>query len=147
MTEAFDPAAIDVDDAVKLVASATDEQLAEVMSSPQSEQIIAEVFRQMQERFKGGGNAPDAILHWKITGRPDGGEDQWTVKVADGKCETKQGLEGDARVTLTIDGPNFMRLVTGAAAGPMLFIAGKLKMEGDIPFAAQIQSLFEIPSA
>jgi hypothetical protein len=45
-----------------------------------------------------------------------------------------------------MDGPTFLRLVTGNAAGPMLFISGKLKIEGDIPFAAQAQSLFEIPS-
>jgi len=49
-------------------------------------------------------------------------------------------------VTITTDGVNFMKLVTGNAAGPMLFVSGKLKIAGDVPFAARMTSLFTIPS-
>jgi putative sterol carrier protein len=48
-------------------------------------------------------------------------------------------------VTLKLDGVNFLRLVTGNAIGPMLFMSGKLKIEGDLMFAAQIQSMFVLP--
>jgi putative sterol carrier protein len=42
---------------------------------------------------------------------------------------------------------DFLKLVTGNAAGPMLFMTGKLKIEGDLMFAATVQSLFRIPGA
>ena len=47
--------------------------------------------------------------------------------------------------TLKLDGVDFLKLVTGNAIGPMLFMSGKLKIEGDLMFAAQIQSMFTIP--
>jgi putative sterol carrier protein len=50
-------------------------------------------------------------------------------------------------VTLALDGVDFMRLVTGNAAGPTLFMSGKLKIEGDLMFAPQIATMFRIPTA
>ncbi len=43
----------------------------------------------------------------------------------------------------TIAGTNFLRLVTGDAAGPMLFMRGKLKIRANV-FAASAASLFTI---
>ena len=57
------------------------------------------------------------------------------------------GLSADtARVTFTIGGADFLRLVTGNAQGPMLFMSGRLKIEGDMMFAASAASLFTIPT-
>ena len=144
--EGMDLSSIPISDVIKLVGTATDEQLAEGMNSPNRGQILAEIFKQMSEHYRAGPNPVDAVIHWKITGKPDGGDDGWTATLSDGKCTTAEGLEGDPRVTFAMEGPTFLKLVTGNAAGPMLFISGKLKIEGDIPFAAQAQSLFEIPS-
>ena len=144
--ENLDLSSIDVGEVAKLVGSATDEQLEEVMKGPQRDDILAEVFRQMEEFYRPGPAPAEAVLAWVITGRPDGGEDRWYVALQGNTCKTGQEALGDPRVTMTMDGPTFLRLVTGNAAGPMLFISGKLKIEGDIPFAAQVQSLFEIPS-
>jgi putative sterol carrier protein len=142
----MDLSSIPISEVIKLVGAASDEQLQEGMASDQRGQILAEVFKQMSEHYRPGSNPADAVIHWKITGKPDGGEDGWTATLKEGKCTTTEGLEGDPRVTFKMDGPTFLRLVTGNAQGPMLFISGKLKIEGDIPFAAQAQSLFEIPS-
>jgi predicted lipid carrier protein YhbT len=48
-------------------------------------------------------------------------------------------------VTLKLDGLDFLKLVTGNANGPALFMSRKLKIEGDLMFSAQIQSMFTIP--
>ena len=85
------------------------------------------------------------MLHWKITGRSDGGLDHYEVVLRDGTCTAGKDPQHEPRVTLTLDGVDFMRLVTGNAAGPMLFMSGKLKIEGDLMFSAQIQSMFTIP--
>jgi hypothetical protein len=144
-TEQVDLSNIDVGDVIKMVGEATDEQLDEGMKGPQREEILAEVFRQIGDHYRPGPGADDAVIHWVITGRPDGGEDRWQVKLHDGKCDVSKDGGDDPRVTFTMDGPTFMRLVTGNAQGPMLFISGKLKISGDIPFAARVQSFFEIP--
>jgi putative sterol carrier protein len=50
-------------------------------------------------------------------------------------------------VTFKIGPVDFLRLVSGNANGPMLFMSGKLKIEGDLMFASTMTSLFRIPKA
>jgi putative sterol carrier protein len=50
-------------------------------------------------------------------------------------------------VTLKLGAVPFLKLVTGNADGPSLFLSGKLKIEGDLILAARLPGLFEIPRA
>ena len=50
-------------------------------------------------------------------------------------------------MTIVIDGVDFLKLVTGNANPVISFITGKLKIKGDLGFAAQIPGLFRIPTA
>jgi putative sterol carrier protein len=143
----FDTTQFKEEDVVKLVSGASDEQIAEVINGPQREQILAEIFRRMEEHFKpGSAEDVDAVIHWQITGKPDGGEDGWEVVIKGDKCTATADPKADPRVTFTLDGVDFLKLVTGNAAGPAMFMTGKLKIEGDLMFSARIQSLFQIPS-
>ncbi len=142
----FDPSAIKVEEVPALIASASDEQLGEMMSGPLREDILKEIFSRMEEHFKPGAAADiDAVIHWKVTGGPGSG-DHWETVIKDGRCTTSNEPQGDPRVTLETDGANFLKLVTNNANGPLLFMSGKLKVQGDIPFSARIPSLFTIPS-
>jgi putative sterol carrier protein len=44
-----------------------------------------------------------------------------------------------------MDGEDFLRLVTNNVPGPQLVMSGKLKIEGDMIFAATAASLLTIP--
>lgn len=147
-TEAADFSGLDVDEAVKMIGSVPDEQLAEGMRSEGRDAILREVFGRMEEHFKADqAKDVDAVIHWKITDGPDGRTDHWETVIKDDKCTvTDKPQHDDPRVTIQTDGVNFMKLVTGNAAGPMLFVSGKLKLSGDVPFAARMTSLFTIPS-
>jgi putative sterol carrier protein len=142
--EGIDAAAVDPEQFAQTIGQISEDRLRKAMSGPLREQIVAEVFRRMEEHFRGG-SATEAVIHWRITGRPDGGEDHWEVVIHDGKCATSSEPKSEPRVTLKLDGVDFLRLVTGNANGPMLFMSGKLKIEGDLMFSAQIQSMFRIP--
>ena len=145
-TVGTDFASVDPEQVAGTISSASDEQLREALSGPQRQAIIGEVFRRMEQHFKPSSAAGvDAVVHWKITGRPDGAIDHYEVVLKDGSCTAGNDPQHEPRVTLTLDGVDFMRLVTGNAAGPMLFMSGKLKIEGDLMFSAQIQSMFTIP--
>jgi putative sterol carrier protein len=141
-----DFSSIDPEQVAGTISSATDEQLREALGGPQRDAIIGEVFRRMEAHFKPSSAAGvDAVIHWKITGRSDAGVDHYEVVLRDGSCTSSKTPQHEPRVTLTLDGVDFMRLVTGNAAGPMLFMSGKLKIEGDLMFSTQIQSMFTIP--
>lgn len=143
----FDPAQLNVEEVPALVGAATDDQLTEMMAGPMRDDILAEIFKRMEEHFKPGAAADiDAVIHWNVSGRADGGTDHWEAVIKDGKCSVTTEPQGDPRVTLETDGANFLKLVTNNANGPMLFMSGKLKVKGDIPFSARIPTLFTIPS-
>ena len=143
----IDPAQIDANELAKNMAAATDEQLAELMAGPMRGQILSEIFRRMAEHFRAdAARDTEAVIHWRIGGRSDGGADEYETVIRDGACEAHRGLAPEQpRVAFAIDGADFLKLVTGNAVGPMLFMSGKLKIEGDLMFAASAASLFTIP--
>jgi putative sterol carrier protein len=146
--QAPDLASVSAEDFAALVANATDEQLAEAMSGPNRGLALREIFARMAEhldpvRAKG----QDAVIHFQISGRPDGGQDEYEVVVRDGKCTVSETPSEEARVTLNLDPVGFLKLITNRVSGPELFMTGKLKIEGDLMYAPQIASLFRIPSA
>ena len=144
----FDPAQVDAEELARNMGAVTDDQLREVMASPMRGQILAEIFRRMEEHFRPeAAGATDAVIQWRIGGRPEGGYDEYETEISNGACSVREGLgPAEPRVKFTIDGADFLRLVTGNVAGPTLFMTGKLKIEGDLMFAATTASLFTIPS-
>jgi putative sterol carrier protein len=139
---------IDPAEAAKAVAQVSPEQLAEGMRSEMRGQILDQVFARMREHIKSDAAATvNAVVHWKIGGRSDGGEDLYEVVIRGGDCIVNEEAQEQPTVTLTVDGADFLRLVTGNANGPELFMSGKLKIEGDLAFASTLPALFTIPRA
>jgi len=140
---------VSADQLAALAANATDEQLTEGMADPQARKaILDEIFRRMCEHVDADkAKGINAVLHWKITEGPEGSIDHYEVVLNDGTCTVSETPEGDPRVTFTVGPAAFLKLVSGAQAGPVLFMAGKLKIEGDLMFASQIATMFRIPQA
>jgi putative sterol carrier protein len=149
LADAPDLANIDADQLAQLAAGATDEQLAEGMSDPEArQQILDEIFRRMSEHVEPDkAKGSDAVLHFKITDHPDGGHDHYEVVLDGGECTVSETPEGEPKVTFTIPPAAFLRLVSGAQPGPVLFMSGQLKIEGDLMFASQVATFFRIPQA
>src|SRR5215211_5800807 len=124
-------------------------QLAQGMADAEARKAtLDEIFKRMAEHVephKARGN--DAVIHWKILDAPGGGYDHYEVLLADGKCTVTDEPSREPRVTFRIGPVDFIKLVSGNAAGPMLFMTGKLKIEGDLMFASTMTSLFRIPRA
>ena len=139
----------DVDPAAfaRAVAETPDDALAEGMASENRALILDEIFAQMERHFDAArGGDVEAVIDWKILDRPEGGYDHYRVTLAGGECRVdKDPGEGSPRVTFKVKPVTFLRLVTGNASGPQLFLTGKLKIDGDLMFAARVQNLFEIP--
>jgi putative sterol carrier protein len=138
-----DPAAF-----ARAVAETPDEALAEGMRSENRDLILDEIFSRMEHHFDASQAAGvEAVIDWKIWDRPDGGYDHYRVTITGGACSVAKDPGEDAapRVTFKLRPVTFLRLVTGGASGPQLFLTGKLKIDGDLMFAARVQNLFEIP--
>ena len=140
---------LDADQLAKLVAGASDEQIAEGMSNPEGRKTtLDEIFRRMGEHVEPSkAKGHDAVVHFKILDAPGGGYDHYEVVIENGKATITDEPAREPRVTFSISPVDFIRLVSGNAAGPMLFMTGKLKIEGDLMFASTMTSLFRIPGA
>ena len=150
-SQAIDPAAIDTasvdpEEFARNISKVSDDQLAEAMASPLRPTILNEVFGRMEEHFHADrASNVDAVIHWRIGGGPSGAENHYEVIVREGELSHTDEPSEEPRVTFKMDGATFLKLVTGNASGPMLFMTGRLKIEGDMMFAPQVQSLFKIP--
>ena len=90
----FDPATfstVEPKEFAKIVKSTPDDKIREVMQSDLRDQVLGEVFRRMPSMFRADrAGSANAVIHWNITDRPDGGSDPYEVVIADGACTVKR---------------------------------------------------------
>ncbi|MQA27088.1 MAG: sterol-binding protein [Micromonosporaceae bacterium] len=135
------------EDLANLVKNASNSQLREVMGDPGVRaKVLDEIFGRMGARYQGGESTSGAI-HWKILDKPGGGHDLYQTALSGGQCTVSQETTQEPRVTISLTGPEFLKLVSGNGSPTMMFFSGKLKLAGDIGFAAGLINLFDIPRA
>ncbi len=106
---------------------------------------LEDAFRRMTEGFDAAAAGDlDAVLEWRITGRPGGGHDRFQLHISDGECRLVPGGDAAATVTLTIRAEDFLKLMSGSARGSALFTFGKMKIDGDVVLAARVPSFFRV---
>ncbi|WP_433653240.1 SCP2 sterol-binding domain-containing protein [Micromonospora zamorensis] len=147
----FDPATfanVGPKEFAQLVKSTPDDKIAQVMSGDMRDKVLGEVFGRMPSLFRADrAGSTNAVIHWVITGRPDGGSDTYEVAIADGACVVNETPQHDPKLSLTMGPVEFLKIVSGGANPVMMFMTGKLKAKGDLGLAANIANLFDIPKA
>jgi predicted lipid carrier protein YhbT len=125
----------------RIVRDATDEQL-EAGLRANREIILAEVFRQMPDRLDAEAAADvDAVVEWRIRDE-EGSHDAWQVAIRGGRATVSRGATAEPAAVLEIGGVDFLRLAGGAVEGPLLFMHGRLRVEGDLVLAVRLPLLF-----
>jgi putative sterol carrier protein len=108
--------------------------------------VIAGIFRQMPRQLKASAAKTDATVRWDITAG-SGDAETWYAIFADGRCRTtREAPAENPRTTFTVDALDFIRLAAGAENPMAMFQNGRIKISGDLFFAAQVQSMFAIPA-
>ena len=142
-----DPAAIDPEQFAAMVGQASDEELAQGFAANR-DLILGEIFRRMGEHFDpSAAQGVNAVVDWRILDGPDGGDDRWQVVIRDGQCSVEPDGGETPTATFKIKPVDFIKLVTGNAQGPELFMRGGIQVEGDLMQAAVLQSYFKLPQA
>jgi putative sterol carrier protein len=83
----------------------------------------------------------DASVQLKLTGAQTG---EWFVAIKDNKCTISQGTAPAAKLTVTADSADFIKIFTGQMDGMQAFMQGKLKLAGDMNLAMKLVSLFKM---
>jgi putative sterol carrier protein len=133
----------------RIVRDSPESRLDLLMRSPARRAILDGIFWQIPQRLSYRRAAGlNAVIEWQITGRPDGSADTYQLTLADGRAQVRRGSrEPNPLLTITLDGADFLKLVTGNADPMKSYFAGKIKLAGNIMLGARLQSLFRIPAA
>jgi hypothetical protein len=141
-----DFSSVDPKQFAQIVKSTPDSKLQELMSSDLRGKVLDEVFGRMPALFRPDrAGSTNAVIHWNVTGRPDGGTDTYEVVIENGTCTLSPSPDRDPKLTLTMGPVEFLKVVAGAGNPVMMFMTGKLKAKGDLGLAANIANLFDIP--
>ncbi|WP_158847318.1 SCP2 sterol-binding domain-containing protein [Saccharothrix deserti] len=148
----LDLAGMDPQNFARIISRASKDQVESVTSRPGlRERVLDEVFRRMEAHFRSErAGATRAVVQFRLTGGFGGfgaSDDVYEVVIEDAACTINKGETRDPRATVTLGPVEFLKLATGNASAPVLFMTGKLKVKGDLGFAAGFMSLFNIPKA
>ncbi|HEX8646560.1 MAG TPA: SCP2 sterol-binding domain-containing protein [Thermoleophilaceae bacterium] len=139
----------DVDGFARLVQSASDAELAEVMSGDDGREVLDTIFDQMPGRLRADQvEGVEGVLRWRVTGRPGAdGDDVYEVAIREGRCTVSRGEHEDPRTTMVVDPVSFVKLIGGASSPAKLLLRRRLRVRGDVTFAMRSEGFFEKPVA
>jgi putative sterol carrier protein len=126
----------------------SDAELAGIMAGPQRSVLLDEYFDRMaRQAIPDKIKDQDAVVHFHITERPDGGTDEYEMIIRDGACTVSRQVAESAKVTVILDGVRFIKLISGKADPTKWFVTRKLKINGDMIFGGKVMSWFDFPTA
>ncbi|HEV7866016.1 MAG TPA: SCP2 sterol-binding domain-containing protein, partial [Acidimicrobiia bacterium] len=129
------------DELAAMIEGKSDDEINAGVAEMGTEKVLGQIFDYMATRFQPERAAgQSAVIGWDITG-PDATH-SYQLTVADGTCTVSAGNAEPARVTLGMALPDFLRFLTGKLDGMQAFMAGKLKLSGDMMFAQTMQTWF-----
>ena len=146
--EQLDMRALSPEDFARLVKDASKSDLTELMSGEHRTRVLDAVFARMGERFRADrAPARPSAVHWHVTGRPDGGTDEYELMLENGACTVVSPPAHEPRTTVTLDAVEFLKLVSGNASATTMFFTRKLTLSGDLGLGAGLTDMFDIPKA
>jgi putative sterol carrier protein len=141
-----DPQQVSPEEFAQLVKGSSDEEIAATVHQAGTADVLDRIFEGMEDRFvPAKASDVDADIVFVVT--DDGDTHSYLVAIHDGSCKAGRGTADKPKVTLTSGLVPFIKLVTGQAQGPQLFMSGKLKVSGDLMFSTRIMTFFDQPKA
>src|SRR3982751_3150753 len=122
----FDPAqfsSVDPQQFAQLVKSTPDAQLKAGMQGEHRTAVLDEIFARMPGLFRPDrAGSTNAVIHWNVGDRPDGGVDTYELVIADGACTLSPKPEHEPKLALTLGAVDFLKVVSGNGNPVMMFM-------------------------
>ncbi len=81
----------------------------------------------------------DAVFQYQLDG-----DDSYYVAIQGGVCSLGAGEHAEPNATLTMDDETFAEILSGETDGMQAFMAGTLKVSGDMMLATRLTALFPL---
>jgi putative sterol carrier protein len=146
----LDLGSVGADTFARLIAGASKAQIQAFMLVPSiRKMVLDQVFLHRMPAHLRAERTKDmrAVAHFRLTGGSgEGGYDRYEVVIDHGACHANTEPASTAKATITLAPAEFLKLITRNASAPVLFMTGKLKVRGDLAFAAGMMGLFDLPT-
>jgi putative sterol carrier protein len=130
----------------RLVRESPPQRLEQLMRSPARRPVLDGIFWQMPKQVDTSAAAgTTTAIKWVVTGRPDGGSDVYHLLIEEGRARTERGETAEARLTVTLDGVEFLKLASGNSDPMQAYFTGRIQLSGDIMVAAKLAQMFHMP--
>jgi putative sterol carrier protein len=131
----------------RLVRDTPEDRLEQLMRSPARKPLLDGIFWSIPRQMDSKQAADlETTIRWCITGRADEGTDVYHLIIENGQARVEKDLPGpDPRLTITMDGVEFLRLVSGNSDAMQAYFTGRVQLAGDVMVAAQLAQLFKVP--
>ncbi|GAA1721110.1 SCP2 sterol-binding domain-containing protein [Fodinicola feengrottensis] len=133
---------------LRIIGKASGSQIEAATAVPAvRRRILDELFRRMADYFRPE-RARDGrvVMQFRVTGGSGpGGLDHYSVVIQDRACTVSKNPSDDAKTTITTGPADLLRLATGSASPAMMFLRGKVKVDGSLGFASGFMAMFEMP--
>ncbi|BCB74073.1 hypothetical protein GCM10022251_11220 [Phytohabitans flavus] len=142
------PATMEPREFALLVKNTPTSELRRMMRGEKRTAVLDELFARMPSVFRAErARGLEAVVHWNVGDRPDGGTDVYELVISGGRCAISARPDREPGLTLTLGAVDFLQLVTGNAHALALVMRGKMRTKGDLALTAKFPSLFDIPRA
>ncbi|HEV3362071.1 MAG TPA: SCP2 sterol-binding domain-containing protein [Pseudonocardiaceae bacterium] len=106
--------------------------------------VLDLVFRELPDAFLAE-KAKQQEISFQYEINTEDGPRFYYADVRDGRCHSGQGKLPDPRVTMTMEIPVFLQVLTGTMAPVRAFLTRKIKVAGDMMAATKFESWFARP--
>jgi putative sterol carrier protein len=104
---------------------------------------VQEIFDQMPRNFlPEKATGMNKTVQLELSGEGGG---QWAINIVNGSLAVNKGRAEAPNLTLRMDARDYVDLVHGRANPMALFMAGKVKVDGDLSLALKFQEIFARP--
>jgi len=143
----LDPSEVDPRAFARLVKHSSGKQLGELDTNKRAQLVIGAAFFADVGTFPPGQDALPQRVHHQVAA-----QGRLRARLRDGRVHrwimVSEGQHADSpRVTLTMKPSEFIKVASGNASPTRMYMTRKLKLSGDLGFAAAFGSMFEIPKA
>ena len=125
---------------------------ARAMEGPARRLITAQIFAGMARSFDSSKGADlHAVIRWEIGGAGSPPEEVWDLIIGGGRARalrvdgTANGGGPEPKTTVGLDRGTLLELATGLLNAPQAYLAGRLRMRGDVMLAQRLTTLFKVP--
>jgi len=130
----------------RLVRDSPPQRLEQLMRSPARRALLDGIFWQMPKQVDASAATDTTTaIKWVVTGRADGGSDVYHLVIERGQARTERGETVEARLTVTLDGVEFLKLASGNSDPMQAYFTGRIQLSGDIMVAAKLAQMFNMP--